>query len=66
MAYEEKCKKSVSSGINAVKIVNTNKQLKINAFKTCLTIGSWVEGHIHLRNWNYVSLLHLLSMLFVC
>lgn len=42
MAYEEKCKKSVSSGINAVKIVNTNKQLKINTFKTCLTIGSWV------------------------
>lgn len=34
MEYEEKCKNSVSSGKNAVKIVNTNKQLKINAFKT--------------------------------
>lgn len=49
MAYEEKCKKSVSSGINAVKIVNTNKQLKINAFKTCLTIGSWVGGSYSLK-----------------
>lgn len=65
MEYEEKCKKSVSSGINAVRIVNTNKQLK----NTCLTMGSWVRvrvvmgDYIHLRNWNNVSLLHLLSML---